>query len=78
MKKFVLALGTVSALIAGVAHAQTAVEDTDGNGVYSFEELVAVFPDLTQEVFSAADADGDGALSADELSAAQAAGNIPA
>ncbi len=78
MKKFVLALGTVSALIAGVAQAQTVVEDTDGNGVYSFEELVVAFPELTQEVFAAADADADGALSAEELAAAQAAGNIPA
>lgn len=78
MKKFVLALGTVSALIAGVAQAQTVVEDTDGNGLYSYEELLVAFPDLTEEVFVAADVDQDGSLSAEELAAAQEAGNIPA
>ena len=78
MNKFVLALGVVSALVAGVASAETVIEDTDGNGVYSYEELVVAFPELTEEAFAAADLDADGALSADELATAQDAGDIPA
>ena len=77
MNKLVLTLGAVLALNAAQANAQTMVEDTDGNGVYSMEELVAAFPDLTAETFTAADANADGALDADELKAAQEAGNIP-
>lgn len=77
MKKFALVLAA-SALTSTVAVAQTAVTDTDGNGVYSFEELKAAFADLTEDVFKAADTDADGALSAEELKAAQDAGNIPA
>ncbi|MCB1396086.1 MAG: EF-hand domain-containing protein [Rhodobacter sp.] len=78
MKKLVLTLGVVSALAAAQANAQTVVTDADGNGVFSYEEMVAAFPDLTQEVFTAADTNGDGALDADELKAAQEAGTIPA
>jgi len=78
MKKLVLTLGVVSALAAAQANAQTVVTDADSNGVFSYEEMVAAFPDLTPEVFAAADTNGDGALDADELKAAQDAGTIPA
>ncbi|MCX7645165.1 MAG: EF-hand domain-containing protein [Rhodobacteraceae bacterium] len=77
MKKILLALGTVSALAVTQAQAETAITDTDGNGTYSYEELKAAFPDLTEETFKAADTNGDGQLDADELKAAQEAGNIP-
>ena len=78
MKKIVLTLGALSVFAVAQANAQTVVADVDGNGVYSMEEMVAAFPELTEEVFKAADTDADGALSADELKAAQDAGNIPA
>ena len=78
MKKIVLTLGALSAFAVAQANAQTVVADVDGNGVYSMEELVAAFPELTEEVFKAVDTDADGALSPDELKAAQDAGNIPA
>jgi hypothetical protein len=71
MKNAIVTLGTVVALTAGLAHAQVAVEDTDGNGSYSMEELMVTYPDLTEDVFAEVDADGDGAVSADELTAAQ-------
>lgn len=77
MKKLVLALGTITAVVAGPALAQTEIPDADGDGMYSMEELLAVFPDLTEETFTAADANGDGMLDADELAAAQASGAIP-
>ena len=78
MKTFVLALGAISALAVAQANAQTMVTDTDGNGVYSMEELVAAYPDLTEETFKAADTNADGAVDADELKAAIEAGHIPA
>lgn len=78
MTKVALAFATISALAVGAAQAQTVVTDTDGNGLFSMEELIVAFPELTPEVFTAADADADGSLSADELAAAQTAGTIPA
>lgn len=78
MKKFALAFAAISAFSAVAAQAETVVTDTDGNGLYSMEELKAAFPDLTEEVLKAADTDADGSLSADELKAAQDAGHIPA
>lgn len=75
MKKFVLALGAIAGF-AAAASAQTVVTDTDGNGTYSIEELTAAYPDMTAELFSTIDANGDGAVDADELMAAQEAGTI--
>ncbi len=75
MKKFVLALGAVAAF-AAAANAQTVVTDTDGNGTYSIEELTAAYPDMTAELFTTVDVNGDGAVDADELKAAQEAGTI--
>lgn len=78
MKKFVLALGAISIIAVAQANAQTVVTDADGNGVYSMEELVAAYPDLTEEIFTAADTNEDGSIDADELAAAIEAGHIPA
>ena len=77
MKKFVLALGALAAL-GSVAHAQTVVTDADGNGTYSIEEMTAAYPDMTPELFAEIDANADGAVDADELTAAQEAGKIAA
>lgn len=67
----------ISALIlplglAGAAFAQTlpAVEDTDGNGVWSLAELQAVWPELTDDGFGAVDTNADGAVDPVELQAA--------
>ena len=73
MKHVVLTLGAVVAMTAGFAHAQVAVEDTDGNGSYSMEELMVAYPDLTEDVFAEIDMDADGEISMDELTAAQEA-----
>ncbi|WP_343082095.1 EF-hand domain-containing protein [Ostreiculturibacter nitratireducens] len=76
MKKLVLTLGAILAVAAAQANAETVVTDTDGNGVYSMEELVAAYPDLTEETFAAIDANADGSVDADELQAAVEAGTI--
>ncbi len=71
MKKFVIAI--VLTGFAGAAVAQD-VEDTDGSGTYSMEELMVAYPSLTAEVYAVVDANGDGTVDADELAAAQASG----
>lgn len=50
--------------------------DTDGDGVYSFEEMLAAVPTLTEETFITIDANGDGAVDEAELAAAQESGLI--
>jgi hypothetical protein len=71
----ILNIATVMAVLAtSAAYAQTLVEDTDGDGVYSMEELMVVYPALTEDVFGAIDANEDGAVDAEELAAAQEAG----
>jgi hypothetical protein len=73
--KQALALVAALGLTTGVAFAQT-VEDTDGDGVYSFAELQAAFPDLTDDVFVLIDTNGDGSVDPEELEAAIATGLI--
>lgn len=56
--------------------AAVVVTDADANGTYSMEELVAAYPELTEEAFKAIDTNADGAVDADELKAATDAGAL--
>lgn len=76
MKNVVLALAAAAAFFAVQAHAEVTVEDTDGNGTYSMEEMAAAFEGLTEEQFAEIDADANGEVSAEELAAAVEAGVI--
>ncbi|AZQ67563.1 EF-hand domain-containing protein [Silicimonas algicola] len=69
-----------AALLGLGATAATAadVTDTDGDGMYSMEEIQAAYPDLTEEVFATIDANADGMVDADELAAAETAGTLVA
>ncbi|MCL4674875.1 MAG: hypothetical protein KJZ59_02320 [Pararhodobacter sp.] len=78
MKKLVLTLAVMSSFAAAQAFADTELADANGDGVYSYEELLVAYPDLTQADFDAADADDSGALDADEIAAAKEAGQLPA
>ncbi|MDK3016451.1 EF-hand domain-containing protein [Pseudodonghicola flavimaris] len=51
--------------------------DTDGDGLVDVAELQAVFPDLTETQFEKMDLNADGGLDADEIAAAQLAGQLP-
>lgn len=63
----------------GVSTAALAeVEDTDGDGVYSMEELMVAYPSLTEELFTTIDGNGDGAVDEEELAAALDAGVLVA
>lgn len=76
MKNYVVAFGlALSGLAAGAAQAQT-VTDTDGNGVYSIEELKAAYPSVDAAKFAEIDQNGDGSVDADELQAAIEGGKL--
>lgn len=74
LKAFV---GLTALTFAGLAIAATEI-DTDGDGVYSMEELKAAYPDLSEDILSAVDTDTDGSVSEAELLAAIEAGVLPA
>jgi len=76
MKKVLIALTTTLALSSAGLAAMSDV-DTDGDGVASFTELLAVYPTLTEEGFGAIDSNADGVIDEAEMAAAQEAGLIP-
>lgn len=64
-------------LAAAPALAQQIEEiDTDGDGVVTYEEMVAVYPDTTPEAFAQIDTGADGAVDESELTAAVDAGLV--
>lgn len=77
-KRWKLILAALLGLGATAAAAETMVEDANGDGVYSMEELIVAFPDLTEETFGTIDGNGDGAIDAAELAAAEEAGVLVA
>ena len=79
MKRIALILAPVA--FASAAFAQAAlpeVADTDGNGTWSLVELQAVWTDMTEDGFTAIDANADGAVDTTELQAALDNGVITA
>lgn len=76
MKYFALTIASLA--FANAAWAQTAVEDVDGDGMYSIEELLTVFPNITDELYSEIDVNDDGGVDLEELAAAEAAGLVTA
>ncbi|CUH66659.1 hypothetical protein TG4357_02547 [Thalassovita gelatinovora] len=51
--------------------------DIDGDGFYSYAELSAVYPDLTEESFAEFDISAEGLLDAQEVSEMKKAGAFP-
>ena len=77
MTKDLLATTFALALtLPAAALAQDAM-DADGDGMVTMTEFQDAMPDAKAGTFSQADTDGDGALSADEIAAAQEAGTLP-
>ncbi|WP_341366329.1 hypothetical protein [Yoonia sp. BS5-3] len=68
---------TVLTVLAVPAFAQDAAIDINGDGMYSFPEVQAVMPEMTEDDFTALDVSGDGLLDADEIEAATANGLLP-
>ena len=67
-----------AALFATALSVSAMTLDADGDGSVSFEEMLAVYPATTEEVFAAIDTDADGVINEAELSAAVDAGIVPA
>lgn len=76
MKKIVIQAATVIALTATALSAQSEI-DADGDGVLSYNELLAAHPSMTEENFIAIDTNSDGAVDADEMKLAEEAGLLP-
>jgi len=79
MTKFIVILIGMGLMAnAAIAQSETTIEvDTNGDGLMSIEEVLAVFPDVSAENFSQTDVDGNGVLDDDEMVAGQEQGLIP-
>lgn len=79
MKTKILSSVAIVALVASATAMSASTEmDADGDGMYSFAELLVGLPTLTEEAYTTMDANADGAVDPDELAAAQEAGLYPA
>ncbi|NCO86872.1 MAG: hypothetical protein GW886_09635 [Rhodobacterales bacterium] len=73
MAVLVLCGGAFAALPA-LAQEPDAAIDVNGDGFYSFPEMLAVYADMTEEGFRTIDANGDGLIDMEEFAAATEAG----
>ena len=65
-------------ILTGTAGAWAMTEiDANGDGALTMDELLAVYPDMTEAQFTEADTNADGLISEAELAEARAAGLIP-
>ena len=80
MTKITMTASAIALLIAAPLAAQDAamVEDTDGNGTFSMEEMLVAYPELTEEQFAEIDTSADGEVDATEWEAAVGAGLLTA
>ena len=79
MTKRILGTGFAGAvaLAGSMAIADIAALDTDGDGLVSFEEMIAAVPTVSEETFTTIDTNADGTLDAEEYAAEEAAGTLP-
>lgn len=78
MNRKTLMLIPAALLLATPLAAQDAAIDVNADGMYSFPELQAVMPDMSEDTFITLDANGDGLLDAAEIAAGTEAGLLPA
>ena len=80
MKSNLFTLCTVLGLALPLANPATSATqiDTNGDGVLTLDEVQAIYPDITEDLFTAMDLNADGTLDDDETIAAQEAGLLPA
>ena len=77
LKTFAVIAATALCLPA-FAMGQSAVEaDANEDGMLNLEEMQAVYPDMTEEMFATVDLNGDRMLEDAEVKAGQEAGLIP-
>ncbi|PXW70138.1 hypothetical protein C7964_10221 [Loktanella sp. PT4BL] len=75
--KLIAPIAVLTAL-AVPGFAQSADIDINGDGMYSYPEVQAVMPEMSEDDFAALDTSGDGLLDVDEIAAATEAGLLPA
>ena len=63
-------------LAASAVHAMDEL-DANGDGLITYDEMLAAVPQATEEAFTLIDTNGDGALDAEEYAAAEQAGTLP-
>lgn len=68
-----LALATPLLALDGPA----AEADANQDGMLSWEEVATAWPEISSDMFGTMDADADGQLNEDEVTAAMEAGTIP-
>lgn len=79
MRKLFIVLATGVFGLTGAAYAASFADiDANGDATITTEEFAAAYPDSGQDVWTAADTNGDGVLSEDEHVAAVASGVLPA
>ena len=75
--KLIAPIAVLTAL-AVPGFAQSADIYINGDGMYSYPELQAVMPEVSEDDFAVLDTSGDGLLDADEIAVATEAGLLPA
>jgi len=71
-------IATTTLCVPAFAMGQSATQvDANEDGVLTLAEVQAVFPDMSEDQFAAADLNGDGMLEDAEVKAAQEAGLMP-
>ena len=75
--KLIAPIAVLTAL-AVPSFAQDAEIDINGDGMYSYPELQAVMPEMTEDDFAVLDTSGAGLLDTDEIAVASEAGLLSA
>lgn len=68
---------TFAALILATPVMAMSEIDSDGDGFLTLAEMQAAYPDMSEEMFTAIDINGDGVVNAEEVSAAEDASLLP-
>ena len=74
MRPLILTLAAV--LTASSTLAQMSDVDTDEDGMASYDEVIAVYPGVTEDQFAEMDTNGDGSLDEAEMTAAIESGSL--
>ncbi|MEM0946590.1 MAG: hypothetical protein AAGK37_04230 [Pseudomonadota bacterium] len=77
MKLKILAAAAIAVTLPATGAFAMDTLDANGDGLVTYDELLAAVPTVTEESFVAIDTNGDGALDADEYAAAEADGTLP-
>jgi hypothetical protein len=75
--RITLLLPVAAMLGAAPVWAQSAAIDINGDGMYSFAEVQAALPEVSEDQFDQLDLNNDGLLDAEEIAAGEAAGILP-